>query len=76
MTSMTLNGSEVEALDAALIAPFEHGAPEFSIEAGCLHISRAESMRGSKGALIAVGIEVVSVLCLYGMWQLWRLLAR
>jgi hypothetical protein len=74
VTSSALDRSEVEAFDAALIAPFERETPAFSIEGDCLYISGAEGIRGSKGALTAVGIEVASALCLYGIWQLWRLL--
>ncbi len=82
MTSSTLNLSEVEAFDGALItdtdagldeAPFECEAPAFTIQGDCLYVSRAEGLRGAKGAMTAVGLEVAAAFCLYGIWQLWHL---
>ncbi len=79
MASRTLNMSEVEAFDDALITdtaagpegvPFECEAPAFTIQGDCLYVSRAEGLRGAKGAMTAVGLEVAAAFCLYGIWQL------
>ena len=82
MSSSALNMSEVEAVDGALIGdtdggpkevPSECEAPAFTIQGDCLYISRAEALRGAKGALTAVGLEVAVAFCIYGIWQLWHL---
>jgi hypothetical protein len=81
MSSRVLDMCEVEAVDGALIgdtdaapeaAPFECEAPAVTIQGDCLNISRAEGLRGVKGALTAVGLECAAAFCLYGVWQLWH----
>lgn len=83
MTTSTLNLSEVEAFHGARITdtdagpeqvPFESEGPAFTIQEYCLYVSRAEALRGAKGALIAVGLEVAAAFCIYGIWQLWHFL--
>ncbi len=82
MSSRALNISEVEVFDGALITdtdvgpeevPFECEAPAFTIQGDCLYVSGAEGLRGAKGAMTAVGLEVAAAFCLYGIWQLWHL---
>jgi hypothetical protein len=82
MSSSALNLPEVEAFGGALIADTDAGtkevssereAPAFAIQGDRLYVSRAEGLRGAKGAMTAVGLEVAASFCFYGIWQLWHL---
>ena len=47
-------------------------APVPPRKAGAVYVSSAAALRGAKGALMAVGLEVVAAivaLCLYGIWR-------
>lgn len=39
-----------------------------------LNISRLETLRGARSALIAVGLEAGLALCLFAAWGIWHLL--
>ncbi len=39
-----------------------------------LNISRLETLRGARSALIAVGLEAGVALCLFAAWGIWHLL--
>jgi hypothetical protein len=39
-----------------------------------LDISRVETLRGARSAMIAVGLETAVVLCLFGAWGIWHIL--
>jgi hypothetical protein len=36
------------------------------------YVSSAAALRGAKGALMGLGIEAATALCLLGLWWLWR----
>ncbi|MFZ0743090.1 MAG: hypothetical protein WAM85_01730 [Terracidiphilus sp.] len=38
-------------------------------------ISRAEALRGAKGAMMAIGLESAGVLCFLGVWLAWHYFA-
>lgn len=39
-----------------------------------LSISRVETLRGARSAMIALGLETAVALCLFGAWGIWHLL--
>lgn len=47
-------------------------APFITKEADHLSISPADGLKGAKAAMMAIGLEAVAVLCLYGMWEIWH----
>ena len=46
----------------------------FSRPAIPLNISRVETLRGARSAMVAVGLEAAVALCLFGVWGIWHLL--
>ena len=36
------------------------------------YVSSAAALRGAKGALMGLGIEAATALCLFGLWWLWH----
>jgi hypothetical protein len=39
-----------------------------------LNISRVETLRGARSAMVAFGLEAAVALCVFGAWQVWHLL--
>jgi hypothetical protein len=49
-------------------------APFLSGDAGHRTISTPDGLNGARAAIVAIAVEVVAALCLYGLWQLWQAL--
>jgi hypothetical protein len=49
-------------------------APFLTDEAGHKTISTADGLNGARAAIVAIAVEVIAALCLYGLWQLWQAL--
>lgn len=62
-----------DAYSGFLPASLQSAAPPSTQEAGNLYVSPKAALSCAKGALTALGLETAAVLCLYGIWQLWRL---
>jgi hypothetical protein len=75
LATSTVEHLEVEPLHTSLqfwgCPP--HESPITTDEGGSLTVSAPLSLGGARAALTAVGIEAVAAFCLYGVWQLWRL---
>ena len=48
-------------------------APAEIEEADNVLVSRTDALRGARGAIMAIGIEITAAVCLYGIWQLWHI---
>jgi hypothetical protein len=82
MASQTLHDPAAEAQEVAprrgagnrsVFAPSDDGIPFLDDDADFLSVPTSEGLKGAKGALMAMGIEVASVLCFYGIWKLWSM---
>jgi hypothetical protein len=49
-------------------------APFLVNDAGHRTISTPDGLNGARAAIIAIAIEVLAAVCLYGLWQLWQAL--
>ncbi|HUN86119.1 MAG TPA: hypothetical protein VMU48_17195 [Terracidiphilus sp.] len=58
----------------SLPAPCEPKAPVTQIESRDLLVSRATALGAARSAMLALGIEAVAGLGIYGIWSLARLL--
>jgi len=81
VASPALKLIEVEALRTSGIpnagslpdwTPREREAPVFTREADGLYISTADGLRGAKGAMVAIGLEIAAGLAFYSIWQVWQ----
>ena len=48
-------------------------APAEIEEADNVYVSNTDALRGARGAIMAIGIEITAAVCLYGIWQLWHI---
>lgn len=84
MASRAVHHVEVEPVRASvriraiytspLIATSLDGTPAFAQITDNLNISRVESLRGAKGAMVALGLEAGAALCLFSAWLVLHLL--
>jgi len=81
MASSVLNQPEFQAFESSITTDFcslsemassLDEAPFITKEADHLSISPADGLKGAKAAAMAIGLEVVAALCLFGMWEIWR----
>jgi hypothetical protein len=47
-------------------------APFITSKADHQTISTADGLKGARAAMVAIGVEVLAVFCLYGIWQIWH----
>jgi hypothetical protein len=47
-------------------------APASAPKADAVYVSSVASLRGAKGALMALGAEAAGALCFFGLWWLWH----
>ena len=81
MASPALNETEFQAFEPSITTDFcslsemvssLDEAPFITKEADHLSISPADGLKGAKAAAMAICLEAVAALCLYGMWQIWH----
>lgn len=83
MASPALNQPEFQPFEPSITTDFHSlsdmassldEAPFITKEADHLSISPADGLKGAKAAAMAIGLEAVVALCLYGMWLIWHAL--
>lgn len=84
MASGIFHGVQAEPIDATIGFTAGYKGPLaalprcettiFSRPAIPLNISRIETLRGARSAMVAVGVEAAVALCVLGVWQVWHLL--
>jgi len=81
MASRALNRVEVESFErfnligdfTGPLAEASQCDPVFTGEADGYYILSRKALGGAKAVMMAIGLEVVTVLCIIGIWQLLRL---
>jgi hypothetical protein len=65
--SITTDFRSLSELTASLDdAPFITGKADHQT------IATADGLKGARAAMVAIGVEVFAVLCLYGIWLIWH----
>lgn len=84
MASGVLHHVEVQPIDAMIRLTGDYTSPNaafprfattiFAQPTIPLNISRVETLRGARSAMIALGFETAVALFLFGAWGIWHLL--
>jgi hypothetical protein len=83
MGSPALNYFQVEELKASILTDAHVGPVLVSSvsevfaspkEVQALPVPTSEGLKGARAAMVAIGLEAVAGLGLYGVWQVWHIL--